>query len=113
MLELQERLGLYARQWRLQTIKTNDGKWFSRETIGQMIYDYMARNKDWEPWSAKITGMILEREDAILISIMASRKVMDLNIYRAREVLKEDGYILVNKKDGTQTILQELKADWG
>ena len=57
--------------------------------------------------------MILEREDVILTAIMTSRWLLDDNILRAREVLKTDGYILLTKTDGTQTILKEVRANWG
>ena len=113
MIELRARLGLYSRQWRLKTIKTKEGEWFSREAIGQLVYDYMAKHSEWEPWAGKITGMILESEDKVLQAIMASRDILDHNVIRAREVLKQEGYILLTKKDGTQYIMQELRADCG
>ena len=81
--------------------------------IGQMVYDYMANNPEWEPWAAKITGMILEREDMIVAAIMDSREILDDNILRAREVLKTDGWIVLTKVDGTQSIMREERADWG
>ena len=113
MGELRARLDLFARQWRLKTIWTAEGVWYSREVIGHMVYDYMANNPEWEPWAAKITGMILEREDMIVAAIMDSRWLLDDNILRAREVLKTDGWILLTKVDGTQSIMREERADWG
>ena len=46
MIELKARLGLYSRQWKLKTIKTKEGEWYSRQTIGQLIYDYMAKTRN-------------------------------------------------------------------
>ena len=112
MIELRARLGRQTRQWRLKTIQAN-GKWFSREGIGMMVYSYMAKNSEWEPWAGQITGIILESEDKVLQAIMESRDVLDHNVMRARQLLKEEGYIMLTKKDGTQTIMQELRAYWG
>ena len=78
-----------------------------------MIHDYMAKHSEWEPWAGKITGIILESEDKVLQAIMESKYILDHSVIRARQVLKEEGYIMLTKKDGTQTIMQELRADWG
>ena len=67
------------------------GKWFSREGIGMMVYSYMAKTSEWEPWAGKLTGMILESEDKVLQAIMESRDVLDHNVMRARQLLKEKG----------------------
>ena len=77
-----------------------------------MIYDYIENNPEWEPWAAKITGMIMEREDMIVSAIMDSREMLDDNILRAREVLKTDGWVLVTKKNGDKTILRVEKRTW-
>ena len=96
-MELRARLKKFAKEWRLKTISTDDG-WYSREVVGQMIYDYIENNPEWEPWASRITGMIMEREDMIVSAIMDNREMLDDNILRAREVLKTDGWVLVTKK---------------
>ena len=82
----------------------------SGRTTGLRLH---GKNEEWEPWTGKITGMILEREDVILTAIMTSRWLLDDNILRAREVLKTDGWILLTKVDGTQSIMKEERANWG
>ena len=57
--------------------------------------------------------MILEREDEILTAIVASRALLNDNILRAIYVLKQNGWILVTKFDGSQTIIRDLRANWG
>ena len=112
MEELRDRLNKFAKEWRLKTISTDDG-WYSREVVGQMIYDYIENNPEWEPWAARITGMIMEREDMIVSATMDNREILDDNILRAREVLKTDGWVLVTKKNGEKSILRVEKRIWG
>ena len=83
---------------------TNVGRdvWFSREQLGCDIHAYIT-SKD-SPWAGKVTGMTLEGYDWELSGIMQSRTKLFEKWDKAVDVLKDSGYYVMTKDDGTKVI---------
>ena len=105
---LEARRAKQQREWRLRTTNVNNS-WFSRDGIGERIFGYMKDRTKWEPWAGRVTGMILENEDWELKAIMMNEQTLIANIEQAMVVLKEAGFCVLTRDDGTQVIMEKRR----
>ena len=95
------------REWHLKTIKIGNYSWFPRDDIGHNIHGYMKCKGS--PWAGRVTGMILEGNDEELAGMMQNEKSLIKRIEEAIEVLKNNGFCVLARDDGSQVIMKKTR----